>query len=300
MRRTSARAVRATVSAASLAVACLAPSPARAQSSPAHELRHDVALDLTVTLGAAGLVVASELIPGIKPRSCRWCDRGAGGDSLNGLDRFVRRSLVWSDPQSAHEASNVTAFLLVPAAATLDMVAASTDESASRALPVDALIISEAVTVSMLLTQTTKLVFARERPFVHHMPEGERAQTASPADNNVSFASGHTSLAFAIAAASGTVATLRGYRLMPLVWGTLMPLAGLTGYLRIAADKHYFTDVVTGMLIGSAAGVVLPLVFHGRQGDDFVPDGTTASSASGLAQLPVRAAPQMITISGGF
>jgi membrane-associated phospholipid phosphatase len=152
----------------------------------------------------------------------------------------------------------------------------------------------------MALDQATKLLFARERPFVHHMPAEERASTAHPSDNNVSFYSGHTSFAFALATASGTVASLRGYRLAPLVWGTLLPFAALTGYLRIAGDKHYFTDVLTGMLVGSGVGVLLPLVFHGRRGDAFVSDGSSATSGTGAAQLPLRGAAQMVTIGGGF
>jgi membrane-associated phospholipid phosphatase len=32
--------------------------------------------------------------------------------------------------------------------------------------------------------------------------------------------------------------------------------------LRIAADKHWLTDVATGMTVGAAAGIVVPYVFH--------------------------------------
>jgi membrane-associated phospholipid phosphatase len=301
MRRKSDRAARAMVTAAILAVASLTPSESRAEDSTAHELRYDFALDMAVIGGSAGLVLASEYFKAVKPQSCRWCDRSGGGeDSLNGLDRWARRSLLWKDPRQAQFDSGVTAFLLEPAAATLEMIAASANDRAARAFPVDFLIIGEAVAVSTLLNQTAKIILARERPFVHHMPAEERARTALPSDNNVSFYSGHTAMSFTLAAAAGTVATLRGYRLMPLVWSTLMPLAAATGYLRIAADKHYFTDVLTGMVIGTAVGVVLPLVFHGRQGDDFVPNGLGTGNGPGTAQVPLRSAPQMITIGGGF
>ena len=300
MRRTSARALRAVVTAATVAVTTLESSSARAEDTTVHELKYDFPLDMAVIGGSAGLVLASEYFRAVKPSSCRWCDRNLGADSLNGVDRWARRSFLWSNPRDAGFTSGVTAFLLEPAAATLEMIAASANDKAQRAFPVDFLIIGEAVAVSTLLNQTTKIILARERPFVHHMNDEERTKTALPSDNNVSFYSGHTAMSFTLAAAAGTVATLRGYRLMPLVWATLMPLAAATGYLRIAADKHYFTDVMTGMVIGTAVGVVLPLLFHGRQGDDFVPNGTGTGSGPGTAQLPVRSAPQMITIGGGF
>jgi hypothetical protein len=68
----------------------------------------------------------------------------------------------------------------------------------------------------------------------------------------------------AITAATATIATLRGYRLAPLVWivGTTV---GLTAtYLQIAADRAYFTDGVAGAAIGIGVGVLVPVLFHGR------------------------------------
>jgi membrane-associated phospholipid phosphatase len=288
------------MAAATLVLAALTPSVSRAEDTTAHELRYDFTLDMIAIGGSAGLLLASEYFKTIKPDACRWCDRDDGKDSLNGLDRWARSSLRWNDPRQAQVASGVTAFLLEPAATTLEMIAASATDKASRAFPVDFLIISEAVAVSALLNQTAKLIAARERPFVHVLAGDEKLKTALPSDNNVSFYSGHTALSFTLAAAAGTVATLRGYRLMPLVWSTLMPLAAVTGYLRVAADKHYATDVIVGAVLGGAVGVLLPLVFHGRQGNEFVPDGTGTGTGPGTAQLPLRAAPQMITIGGGF
>ena len=61
---------------------------------------------------------------------------------------------------------------------------------------------------------------------------------------------------------------MRGYRIAPGVWGTGLTVAVGAGWLRIAADKHYATDVLVGMLAGSAVGVALPLLFHGPVADD--------------------------------
>lgn len=294
-------AMRALVAGAAVAVATTATSPARAEDSTAHELRYNVAYDVAVITGSVALVLGSEYFKAIKPQTCRWCDRDDGQDHLNGLDSWARRSFRWKDPRQAQVDSSVISFLIQPAAATLEMIAASTSDKAGRAFPVDFLIISEAVAVSTLLNQATKILFARERPFVHAMSDDDRKKTVLPADNNVSFYSGHTALGFTLASAAGTVASLRGYSLAPLVWGTLMPLAAAGGYLRMGADKHYFTDVMTGALIGTAVGMLLPILFHGRDGDNFVPNGTGTSAGAGSTGTPLRLpTPQTVTLGGGF
>ena len=42
------------------------------------------------------------------------------------------------------------------------------------------------------------------------------------------------------------------------MWAGGFTLAAVTGYLRIAADKHYFTDVLTGAGIGVLGGLLVP------------------------------------------
>ena len=39
-----------------------------------------------------------------------------------------------------------------------------------------------------------------------------------------------------------------------IVWISALGLASATGYLRIAADKHYFSDVFVGAIVGSLIG----------------------------------------------
>ena len=106
-----------------------------------------------------------------------------------------------------------------------------------------------------------------KRPFVHALPESEKDGTAHPSDNNLSFYSSHTSMAFSMAVAAGTVATMRGYRAAPYVWALGVPLAFLAGYLRVAADRHYLSDVLVGAAVGSAFGALTPWLMH-RPGKD--------------------------------
>lgn len=279
-----------------------APATARADAPRPHQLKFDAVIDGSVIGASIAFMLATELSGVVKPANCRWCGRTGETSEVNAFDRWGRRTMKWRDPRRAQFDSGVTAFLLEPAFATVDMILVAAADNADRAFPVDLLVVSEAVAVSTVLNQLTKIVFARERPFVHAMTPDERKKTVNPRDNNVSFYSGHSALAFSLAAAAGTVATMRGYRGMPVVWGTLMPLAAATGYLRIAADKHYTTDVLTGAVLGTAVGVLLPLLFHNRQGDNRVQLGPGDRPPIDEATAPLRAAGPgpMITLGGGW
>lgn len=235
-------------------VVTLTATPAPAQTHD-RSLRWDPAADTTVTVLGVGAWIASELLKGqLAPAVCRWC-------APNGLDSGVREALVWKDPASADRLSNLTGFLLVPVAAIgLDALAAA-HEGGLGGAPEDALLMTEAAVIAADLNQLTKLLVGRERPFVHTLPPD---RPHAP-DDNLSFFSGHTTEAFAIAAASGTLGELRGYRWAPLAWGVGGALAVTTGYLRMAADKHWLTDVVVGAIVGTAVGVVIPVVFHAAE-----------------------------------
>jgi membrane-associated phospholipid phosphatase len=76
--------------------------------------------------------------------------------------------------------------------------------------------------------------------------------------------------------AAATTAQLRGYRAAPYLWAIGLPLAAFTGYARMAADRHYFTDVLTGALVGSAVAAAVPLLMHARRQ---LPAGLSASIA---------------------
>lgn len=107
----------------------------------------------------------------------------------------------------------------------------------------------------VLLTKTT---VRRLRPFVF----GARASDAEKLerDARMAFYSGHTSTAFASAVFFAK--TYGDYfpesSAKNVVWAGAIGLAGSVGYLRVAAGKHYWTDVIAGALIGGAIGYWLP------------------------------------------
>jgi membrane-associated phospholipid phosphatase len=223
------------------------------------ELRWDPPADAAVTLVGGVLWLASIAFQSeLAPASCRWC---VG----NALDDGAREALLWRDPRLAARVSDVTAFALVPSATLgLDALAASHDH-ASRGIGLDAFLVLEATVLALDLNMLAKTLVARERPYARALPDGgvRRVHTL---DDDVSFYSGHTTAAFALTAATGTVATMRGYRWAPVPCAVGGALALGTGYLRIAADRHWLTDVLLGMAVGVAMGVAVPLLFHSPTG----------------------------------
>jgi membrane-associated phospholipid phosphatase len=248
----------------------------RAAEAQVRDLRWDPAVDLTVTgIGAAAWIAGEILQDDLAPARCRWCQ-------VDPLDASAREALRWNRPALADTLSSVSAFVLAPAAAVgLDALAAAHDGAATH-VPLDAALIVEATVLAADANALAKLLVGRERPFVHALTLEEKAQMPHPSDNNLSFFSGHTTEAFALAASAGAVATMRGYRWAPLVWGVSGGFAVAAGYLRIAADRHWLTDVAVGMVVGAGIGIAVPCLFHR-------PESTGADSPGSLA-APVRIA----------
>jgi membrane-associated phospholipid phosphatase len=244
----------------------IATPAARAQPAPppetppprTPELRTALATDATITAVAIAAWVGSEALKGqLAPDTCRWCDPP-------GFDSSVRNALRWNDTETANVVSYVLPLGVEPLVVFgLDALAAR-NEAPPRAAWVDALLISEATAIAMAMNQTVKFIVGRERPFVHALlTEEAKQRTAHPSDNNVSFYSGHSTFAFALAVSGGTVASMRRYKLAPWIWGAGLSLAAVTAYLRIAADRHYASDVTVGAVMGSLTGFAVPYLFHG-------------------------------------
>jgi membrane-associated phospholipid phosphatase len=256
---------------------CLVVAPAAAQPAQVHALRWDPAIDVTVTAGGAAIWLTSELLKGeLAPSRCRWC-------GVDAVDARARDALVWRDTNAADTASDVTGFVLMPLASVgLDALAAA-HEGALGNTGQDALLIAEAAVVAANVAQLTKMLVGRERPFVHALSADEKPRTAHPSDNDLSFFSGHASEVFALAAAAGTVGTMRGYRWAPLAWGVGGAVAVTTAYLRIAADRHWLTDVVVGALVGAGIGFAVPYFFHSAVND---PAGASTAASLRATVLP--------------
>lgn len=254
-----------------LVLASNGPADAAPAGEPVlYELHHDLWVDGTLTGGLFLGWLASEAVfkKDLAPPSCRWCDRAPdGSDTLNGFDRWARGMRGAPEQLGSFDMlSNAAGFLLLPAAiAGLDYWAASADGGGAL-VGTDLLLVAEAAVVTLSVNQVVKFLAGRERPFVHVLAESEKPLTHLPTDNNLSFFSGHSSFAFSITAAAATVAELRGYRRAWLLWALGVPAASGVALLRMAADKHYATDVLIGAAVGTAMGIAVPRLFHGRAG----------------------------------
>lgn len=112
----------------------------------------------------------------------------------------------------------------------------------------------------------TKNLVARGRPYVRDCEEGSGEKRCYASDRFRSFFSGHAAFAFTAAGA-----TCAHHYSLPLYGDenldrgacfAALGIASVTALLRVLADKHYTTDVLTGALIGLASGFLLPSALH--------------------------------------
>jgi energy-converting hydrogenase Eha subunit B len=202
--------------------------------------------------GAFYLVLEFGLKEKLSREECRWC-------RSNAFDTGMRSLGKWDNVERADFVSNLTGYVGAPVYGAGMLVLSSIDDADVRRWFDDIVPVMQAGIVTGVLNQTFKLLFVRRRPFAEF--QGRSVQQRK-GDVNTSFFSGHSGLAFAMAASAGTVASLRDYRSAPAIWAGGLMIAVTTGYLRIAADAHYTTDVLAGAVIGSAVGIAIPLLFH--------------------------------------
>jgi PAP2 superfamily protein len=236
-----------------LAAALLALSialPARAADELTLHPTYDLATDAAVTGVAVGGTLALLLLKDqLAPATCRWC-------TPPGFDADVSRSLAWSNRDAAGTASDVLEVVL--GAGVLGTTILDGQRRGGSELAVaNSLLVAEATSIAMLLNTGVKYAVGRSRPYVYFGGGG-----ADTRDGNLSFFSGHTTFAFAVAASSSTLLLSQHAPHAEWVSAGAFATAGFIGYLRIAADQHYLTDVLAGAAVGTAVGWAVPHFFH--------------------------------------
>jgi membrane-associated phospholipid phosphatase len=249
------------------ALVLLAASSARAQED---QLTSNLPVDLAVTAGAlavwGGTALAKE---SLAPAACRVC-------AVPAIDAWARDRLLWDDPAPARSAFNLLGYAILPASGVALTLAGARGrgESWSQGFT-DVLLVTEAVAISGSVSQLVKLAVGRQRPYVHYANHAE-ADRRPEDDDNLSFYSGHTALAFSLVASTCTVAYLRGSRAAPWVLGIGLGAATTVGWLAVASDRHYLTDALAGAVLGSAIGWGVPWLLHRST-------GTTGAAPGGVA-----------------
>ncbi len=264
--------------AAALFVTATATYWTSAASAQERELSHTTPVFLGTHFGVtAAVTLGSLFLP--KPTNCSWC-------AQNGFDTSVRSALVWQEPKVARTASDITVGVAIPLGTlAFALIPALSGDHKGQALE-NAAIVANATMTAVVLNQATKVLAGRQRP-------GCALSSTSGIigkECNVSFYSGHTSAAFAMASSVTTVLALRGSRVAPWAGIGLGTLALAGGTLRIMGDAHWASDVLVGLAIGTAAGVLMPLLLHPRAG--------AASTVSGLTVGPAPSADVGFSMGG--
>jgi membrane-associated phospholipid phosphatase len=223
--------------------------------------------DAILTGSAGALILGGKLFYRRPP-----LDLPLRSEEINGFDRKIRhfavgrRSLENRILLDHLSSTTLMAALFQPVGL---LVAARVPHKWSRDVPV----VAEASAITLSVNAFVKHLTHRSRPAAHFC-ESERTVAPCPPDTRLSFYSGHTSSAFAAAVAAGTIADFHRLGNRKWIWASGLTLATTTGALRVMADQHYATDVLTGMAAGALAGWVVPKL---HRPDEAAPRGSAAA-----------------------
>lgn len=128
---------------------------------------------------------------------------------------------------------------------------------------------AQAFGLTAVLTGTTKALVGRERPYVttcRRNPQSDPGCRDLDNDESLkSFYSGHSVYAFTAAGLTclhHTELHLYGDARDSLACGSAIGLATAVAVARVAADKHFVTDVSSAALIGLFSGYIFPRWLH--------------------------------------
>lgn len=180
------------------------------------------------------------------------CDRAL----LNGVDRWVTE-VFWSP---ARELSDAGLFTLALTPFAVSAASTALDGRAVEHFGEDSLVSAQTLAVVALTTQILKNAVRRPRPLSY----SERFDVVErhAAGARLSFPSGHTSLAFSGASVTAVLFARR----YPGEWGGVVAsvgaylVAATVGLFRILGAKHFVSDVLAGAALGTALGLIVPLL----------------------------------------
>jgi membrane-associated phospholipid phosphatase len=188
----------------------------------------------------------------LAPKTCRWC-------GTNGLDAGVRNALVWKNPGRADTISTVIAITVTAGSGVYAVLHTYAIEGTTEAAK-NAVLWTEVVSVTGVLTQAMKYSAARARPRAYY------GHATGSVQDNLSFWSGHAATVFSAVAATGTLARLRGNDDWIWLYAIGFTSAATMSYFRLSSDMHWLTDTLTGAAVGTTVGLVIPWLHRGGGG----------------------------------
>ena len=226
---------------------CGAPQLAAGQQIPASPLRYRIGWQDIAVTGSSVLVTAipSLYAAQLPHATCVPCDPS----HLWGVDR----SFVGETRNAVARISDATQLAALVGGGVL--LVHSHDADPARARWEDLAVYAQALSVNSALTAWSKVLFQRPRP-PRYTPN---AANYAGVDEGLSFPSGHTAMTFTAAAAYTSMLSRRHQAGSHKAGIALMfAVATATGVLRVAAHRHFPTDVVAGAALGTAVGWIVP------------------------------------------
>lgn len=195
-------------------------------------------------------------------------------ENVNGFDRWATYN--WS-PKAGKISDQVRNALLV------SPVTLFASERVRKEALAFSLMYLETNILNGAATMLAKGLASRIRPFVYN-PDAPQNMKVGKQEARKSFFSGHTSIAFTNAVFLSTVYAeyYPGSDWKPVMWAGTLSAASLVGILRVVAGKHFPTDVLTGAIVGSAIGYLVPQIHK--------PDRQNSSGDTPPVQLALRIA----------
>jgi len=206
-----------------------------------------------IILGGGSLVtgVGYFLEKNITPLSIQEISTLSRSD-VNTFDRSATKN--WSKSLTTLSDASIAIAMLAPLTLLLDKNIRKDFQTVST-------MYFETLLFATFLPSIAKGTTERIRPFVYNADAPQNIKLEAEAKK--SFFSGHTTVAFASAVFLSSV--YDGYfpesKYTRYVWAGSLITASLVGYLRYASGNHYPTDILTGAVVGSAIGYLIPY-FH--------------------------------------
>ncbi len=219
----------------------------------------DLVLD-TVTLStSAGLFLLGKVVQNNKPAVTAGEITGLKKDDIF----YIDRQFMFDFSPAPALASDITEYtsLAMPLLPVIG-VAVNLNYKGLFSITVE---YAESLMYSLGVKNLVKGMVKRFRPYAYYAggnngyysPEYLAAKNPETA---MSFPSGHTTAAFTGAVFTGMIFD-RYFPDSPLripVWITALTAASATGILRVLSGNHYVTDVISGAVIGSFFGFIVP------------------------------------------
>ncbi len=204
--------------------------------------------DLALTAGLSVVAVLPGLLGDRLPyATCAPCD----STGLWGPDRRA----IGAERVAAGRFSDASLAVSTAGAGLLLLRARRGEGDGGAAARADLAVLAQALAADAALTEWLKVLFHRARPVRYTADAPQHAG----ADHGRSFPSTHASLAFTAASAATTILVRRG-----AAGGRTAEIAGLFGAaaltagLRVAAHRHFPTDVAAGAALGTLVGWSIP------------------------------------------